>query len=186
MPEKPPALKGIYLSVVEVKAGSALDDARIGMNIEFRECDWDDLWIWFEFVDPPLEGEQQYLEQVLDSWYSLGLLGGYNASSLPAQEAGVDLSYMDYEPEPNQLPSMMHNMGTVEYEENWARCWFDLGTADAMALDILLNALITLNTEYVSFNRVIVGGVNEDWPVPDRSEMEEMMAADSYSDNHWE
>jgi hypothetical protein len=93
---------------------------------------------------------------------------------------------MDYEPEPNQLPSMMHNMGTVEYEENWARCWFDLGTADAMALDILLNALITLNTEYVSFNRVIVGGVNEDWPVPDRSEMEEMMAADSYSDNHWE
>ncbi len=137
------------------------------MQIEFRECDWNNLWIWFEFETIPSEKEKQYLEQVLDSWYTLGMLGGFNATSLPAQAAGVDLSYMDYEPEPDQLPSLMHNMGTPEYEENWGRCWFELGTTDALSLDVLINAMITLSQEYLTLQRLIVGGENEDWPVQD-------------------
>lgn len=136
------------------------------MQIEFHECDWFNLWIWFQFENPPLEAEQQYLEQLLESWYTLGMLGGFNASALVVQEAGVDLSYLDYQQPETTLPSLMHNMGTVEFREEWGRCWFDLGTTDALSLDVLLNALTTLSQEYIALKRVVVGGLKEDWPVP--------------------
>ena len=64
------------------------------------------------------------------------------------------------------LVSLMHNMSAVEYEGIWARCWFDLGTSDAIALDILLNALKQFSADYVAIVQVIVGGENEDWPIP--------------------
>jgi len=64
------------------------------------------------------------------------------------------------------LQAPMHNMGEVEYQGTWARCWFDLGTSDAIALDVLLNALKGFNREYVALERVIFGGENEDWPTP--------------------
>lgn len=153
------------------------------MEIEFRECDWFNLWVWFEFRDPPVEGERQYLEQVLESWYTLGLLGGFNANTLAAQEAGVDLSYMDYHPPEDSLPSLMHNMGGVEYQDQWGRCWFDLGTADALSLDVLLAALHTLSQEYIPLKRVIVGGQNPDWPIPI---LEEELFDGLPSDNHLE
>ena len=153
------------------------------MQIEFRECDWFNLWLWFEFTDPPLEADRQYLEQVLESWYTLGMLGGFNASTLPAQEAGVDLSYLDYQPIEETLPSLMHNMGPVEYQDHWGRCWFDLGTADALSLDVLIAALQTLSQEYLSLDRLIVGGQNPDWPIPDLEDE----PLDGYgSDNHFE
>ena len=31
--------------------------------------------------------------------------------------------------------SYFPNMGQVEYEGNWARCWVDLGTSDGISLD---------------------------------------------------
>ncbi len=153
------------------------------MEIEFRDCDWFNLWLWFEFPHAPIEAERQYLEQVLESWYTLGMLGGFNAETLPAQEAGVDLSYLDYQSTPEILPSLMHNMGAMEYQDQWGRCWFDLGTADALSLDVLLSALHTLSQEYVPLNRVIVGGQNPDWPIP----IQEDDLFDGYgSDNHFE
>jgi hypothetical protein len=65
------------------------------------------------------------------------------------------------------LMALMHNMGEFEYEGQWARCWFDMGTADAIALDILINALKQLNDEYVNIEHLYIGGENEDWPVED-------------------
>jgi hypothetical protein len=136
------------------------------MQVEFRECNWSDLWIWFEFPEPPLESEKQYLEQVVESWYTLGMLGGFNATFLPVQEAGFDISHMDYDADAERLPSLIHNMGSMEYEGKWGRCWFDLGTADAIALDVLLNTLHHLSLEYVTLTRVVIGGNNQAWPVP--------------------
>ncbi|MEM6448383.1 MAG: DUF3531 family protein [Cyanobacteria bacterium J06642_2] len=137
------------------------------MHVEFRECNWADLWLWVEFAEPPVEGEKQYLEQVLDAWYSLGMLGGFNATSLVVQEAGLDISYMTYDVDASsQLPSLMHNMGNLEYEGTWARCWFDLGTADAISLDVLINALQRLSLEYVVLKRIVIGGSSNTWPEP--------------------
>ncbi|MGY2778378.1 hypothetical protein ACVW0B_000264 [Thermostichus sp. MS-CIW-23] len=146
----------------------------LSMQVEFRECDPGNLWIWFEFAEPPVEAELEYLNEVLESWYVLGKLGGFNAERLVAQEAEVDLSYLEYPNESEPLPSLMHNMGSLEEKDNWARCWFDLGTADAMALDVLINALRTLSLEYIGLSRVIIGGQNEDWPTADPEEMDDM------------
>ncbi|MEM9137480.1 MAG: DUF3531 family protein [Cyanobacteria bacterium P01_F01_bin.42] len=137
------------------------------MNIQFREINPFDLWIWIEFDLVPSEQEKQYLEEVLNSWFFLGKLGGFNAERLQVQEAGYELSYMEYSVDdaPDSMMALMHNMGLVEYEGVWARCWFDLGTSDAIALDILLNVLKQFSGDYVEILQVFVGGENPDWPV---------------------
>ena len=137
------------------------------MKIQFREIDPFNCWIWLRFNDVPTQGEKNYVDGVFDSWYVIGKLGGFNSENLQAHEEGNDLSWMNYEniQETNLLPSLMHNIGQLEYQAEWGRCWVDLGTADALALDILINALFHLDGDVVQINEVFIGGVNEDWPV---------------------
>lgn len=47
------------------------------------------------------------------------------------------------------------------------RCRTDLGTGDEVGLDILVNTLQGCSEEYVGIKQLIIGGVNEDWPVAD-------------------
>lgn len=138
------------------------------MKIQFRECDFFNLWIWVQFATVPSTMEQQYVDEIFNSWFFLGKLGGFNAENLQVQDTGLEISYMQYDDSQadDTLVSLMHNMSVVEYEGIWARCWFDLGTADAIALDILLNALKQFSADYVAIEQVIVGGENEDWPIP--------------------
>ncbi|MGL5032179.1 MAG: DUF3531 family protein, partial [Microcystaceae cyanobacterium] len=79
----------------------------------------------------------------------------------------------------NTMMAPMHNMSDFQYEGYWGRCWFDLGTSDLIGLDILLNALNQLSNEYVSVKTLIIGGVNEDWPVTAKREM----GFDEFDDN---
>lgn len=139
------------------------------MHVQFREFNPFDLWIWLELETVPSEPEKQYLEMLFDSWFFLGKLGAFNAENLPVQEAGLELSYLDYEPSSSSesLMALMHNMGDLEYEGYWARCWFDLGTSDAISLDILINALTQFSQDYVNIQSLWIGGENLDWPVPD-------------------
>ena len=137
------------------------------MQIHFREINRFDVWIWLKFSTIPSEGEKQYVEEVFNSWFYLGKLGAFNAENLQVQETGLEISYMNYDSQgyDKSLLALMHNMGEFEYEGQWARCWFDMGTADAIALDILINALKQLNEEYVTIEDLYIGGENEDWPV---------------------
>ncbi len=137
------------------------------MEIQFREFNPFDLWIWLEFPTVPSRKEREYIEELLDSWFYLGKLGGFNAENLPVQDTGVEISYMKYDPTDldNALMSPMHNMGDPEYLGVWGRCWFDLGTSDLIAIDILINALNQLSKEFVQIDRIIIGGQNDDWPV---------------------
>ena len=139
------------------------------MQVQFRECDFFNIWIWLQFVTSPSPMEQQYIEEIFDSWFFLGKLGGFNAENLQVQDTGLEVSYMPYREEDsrNVLVSLMHNMGELEYRGVWARCWVDLGTADAIALDILINALNQLSLDYVASEEVIIGGENPDWPIPE-------------------
>lgn len=141
------------------------------MDISFREFNPFDLWIWVEYDTVPSPQEQQYLEEVFNSWFYLGKLGAFNAENLQVMDAGVDISYMDYDRDrpTESMMAPMHNMAEFEYQGVWGRCWFDLGTSDPIALDVLLNSLIRLGQEYLSLRQVIIGGQNEDWPV-ERSE----------------
>lgn len=144
------------------------------MKVEFRECDFFDLWIWLEFQMPPAQVEQQYIEEVFSSWFLLGKLGGFNAENLQVQDAGVDISYMEYDQQSagDSFMALMHNMAEVEYQGNWARCWFDLGTTDALALDVLINAFEQLSKDYVTIERLIIGGENADWKIPGKKRSE--------------
>lgn len=138
------------------------------MKVEFRECDFFDLWIWLEFQSPPVEMQQQYVEEVFSSWFLLGKLGGFNAENLQVQDSGLDISYMEYDQDSAEgsFMALMHNMSEFEYKGKWGRCWFDLGTTDAIALDVLINALDQLNKDYVTIERLIIGGENADWKIP--------------------
>ena len=137
------------------------------MEVKFREFNPFDLWIWLEFDHVLSQMEQQYIEELFDSWFYLGKLGGFNAENLQIQETGIDISYMEYNQDfaDNAMMSLMHNMGEMEFLGNWARCWFDLGTSDLIAIDILINALKELSKEYVNVTQLIIGGENEDWQV---------------------
>jgi hypothetical protein len=154
------------------------------MQVKFREFNPFDLWFWLEFNTVPSEQEKEYIEEVFDSWFLLGKLGGFNAENLQVQDTGIEISYMNYELEQTDrsLMALMHNMGQFEYQGTWSRCWFDLGTSDAIALDVLINALEKLSLEYVEIEQLIIGGKNEDWPV-DYSDIPSLFAEDEFSNN---
>ncbi|MGL5924364.1 DUF3531 family protein, partial [Chroococcidiopsis sp.] len=67
------------------------------MQVQFREFNPFDLWFWIEFSNVPAPMEKQYVEEVFQSWFYLGKLGGFNAENLQVQEEGLDLSYMEYD-----------------------------------------------------------------------------------------
>ncbi len=142
------------------------------MDVQFREFDSFNLWMWLEFETIPSPSEQQYIEEVFDSWFYLGKLGAFNAENLQVQEMGIEISYMDYDTDTQSdtMMSLMHNMADFQYQGTWARCWFDLGTSDLIAIDILINALAQLSREYVPIQRLIIGGENEDWKIDDKSQ----------------
>ena len=62
------------------------------MNIVFREVDPFNCWIWIKFSEMPTEAEKKYLDQLFDSWYTIGTLGGFNSENLQTHEEGSDLS----------------------------------------------------------------------------------------------
>jgi len=139
------------------------------MKIEFREINPFDVWIWLRFSTVPSEREKQFVEELFNSWFYLGKLGAFNAENLQVQDTGNDISYLNYDQDgyQNSLLALMHNMGEFEYNGDWGRCWFDLGTSDAIAIDILLNALTQLGQEYVTIDEVYIGGENADWSIED-------------------
>jgi hypothetical protein len=153
------------------------------MEIKFREFDPFNVWIWIEFDNVPSEMEKQYVEEVLDSWFFLGKLGGFNAENLQVQDIGLDISYMDYDRDlaGNSMMALMHNMGEVEYEGTWGRCWFDLGTSDAIALDILINVFQQFSKDYVNLQQLIIGGENEDWPTGDKQRLLDFVSDSQYN-----
>ena len=139
------------------------------MDVHFREMDPFNCWIWIHFADIPGDGEKNYINGIFDSWYVIGRLGGFNAENLQSHDHGSDLSWMIYENEESgsALPSLMHNLGEFEYQGQWARCWVDLGTCDALAIDVLINSLRQIDIDIVQLQDLFIGGINEDWPVED-------------------
>ena len=137
------------------------------MEVHFREVDPFNCWLWIRFEQIPSQGERNYIDGLFDSWYVMGRLGGFNAGNLQAHQAGADLSWLTYseDEQSSNLPALMHNLGQLEYQNEWARCWVDMGTSDAIALDVLINALTQVNADLVKLEKIIIGGINEDWPV---------------------
>ena len=137
------------------------------MEVRFREVDPFNCWLWLRFLDVPSQGERNYIDGIFDSWYVIGRLGGFNAENLQVHEEGADISWISYDNDDARsvIPALMHNMGQLEYQDSWARCWVDLGTSDSVALDVLINALLQIDSDVVQLEEELIGGVNDDWPV---------------------
>ncbi|EIE27423.1 hypothetical protein COCSUDRAFT_11745 [Coccomyxa subellipsoidea C-169] len=139
------------------------------MQVQFREVDTFSLWVWFELHQSPSEEDLELLDAVLSSWFMIGRLGGYNTMNLQAMYAGNEtVSFMNYDHEHSDsaFQATFHDMGSLEHKGKWCRCWFNLGTADELALDVLINALINFSRENVGITHCFIGGVNKEWPVP--------------------
>ena len=143
------------------------------MNVIFREFDPFNCWIWIKFYEIPNDSEKKYLDGVFDSWYVLGRLGGFNSENLQSHEGGTDLSWMSFDNElfNSSIPSLMHNLGQLEYQSLWCRCWVDFGTCDAISIDVLINVLGQVSNDYVKIDELIIGGENNDWNIEDHPDL---------------
>lgn len=138
-------------------------------RITFRTIDPFSLWVWIEFVNPPLSDERDMLEALLRSWYIVGKFGGYNSQNLQMHYAAEDdASFFDYDNDgaDGSMDALVHEMGELEFKDNWARVRFDMGTTDEIATDIMLNMLRGFSRDMCGLASVCVGGANEDWPAP--------------------
>eukprot|EP00271_Cylindrocystis_brebissonii_P015300 TRINITY_DN3778_c0_g1_i11.p1 TRINITY_DN3778_c0_g1~~TRINITY_DN3778_c0_g1_i11.p1 ORF type:complete len:338 (+),score=42.79 TRINITY_DN3778_c0_g1_i11:63-1076(+) len=155
--------------ILQPKSGSA-----VPMKVTFADFEPGDLNVWLELYAPPSEEAVEILGLAFRSWYVLGQLGAFNASSLQLHNAAdpdAQYRYRVRDPESAEdtlLPSMLHNMGDLEFQDAVARIWVDLGTSDALALDLLVNALNSVSSDHVGIKSVTFGG-------PRHSEWEEGM-----------
>ncbi|TVU27611.1 hypothetical protein EJB05_19105 [Eragrostis curvula] len=136
-------------------------------------------FIWFELFGEPTDRDVDLLGGVIQAWYVMGRLGAYNSSNLQLAN-----SMMEYDPSYDSeeasavMPSSFHDISDVEFQDNWARVWVDLGTSDYLGLDVLLNCLTQLSSEHLGIKQVIFGGKKMgDW--------EEGMTSSDYGYKHF-
>ncbi|MCO5560908.1 hypothetical protein L7F22_014528 [Adiantum nelumboides] len=78
-------------------------------------------------------------------------------SKAPADQG---LSYNEKEVE-GVLPAYFHDIGTLEFQDNLGRLWMDLGTADALALDVFINSFTVVSSE--PYLGDVLGRSKADW-----------------------
>ncbi|CAI5479069.1 unnamed protein product [Closterium sp. Yama58-4] len=135
------------------------------MQVAIKEIDPFDMYIWFELHKTPSEDEMNTLGSVIRAWYVVGKLGGYNSANLQLMEGDESSKYKyDVDTAAAALPAMMHNIGDLEFQDSLGRIWLDMGTADMMAVDVLLNSLNAVSSDHVGIKKVTVGGSKmDDW-----------------------
>lgn len=151
------------------------------LRVEFSEVDWRNVFVWCQTASKqPSAGEKDMVTETLTSWYLLGKLGGFNASSLQCLDVD-DVSYQEFDGEQACAapPAYFHDMGETQWRGGLCRTRFDLGTGDPIALDILVNALVGLSrSDQVRLELVQVGGYLATWPVDDYDDYEDGMESE--------
>ncbi|WOK98382.1 hypothetical protein Cni_G07093 [Canna indica] len=136
------------------KTGSVL-----AFKVSFRDFNPLDSFIWFEFYGAPSDRDVDLLGSVIQSWYVMGRLGAFNSSNLQLAHSPMDYNPLyDSDKTAQAMPSSFHDIGDVEFQDNWGRVWVDLGTSDFFAVDVLLNCLTVLSSEYLGIQQVVFGG----------------------------
>ncbi|MED6143179.1 hypothetical protein PIB30_004269 [Stylosanthes scabra] len=131
----------------------------VAFKVSFRDFNPTDSHIWFELYGSPSDKDVNLLGSVIQSWYVLGRLGAFNSSNLQMGNSSMEYDPLyDAEKGFKVMPSSFHDIGDVEFQDNWGRVWVDLGTADYFGLDVLLNCLTVLSSEYLGIQQVVFGG----------------------------
>ncbi|KAI5063976.1 hypothetical protein GOP47_0020646 [Adiantum capillus-veneris] len=140
--------------ILQAKTGSS-----VPMKVSFCDFDATDSYIWMELYSGPSEKDIDIIGSALRSWYVLGCLGGYNSLNTQLTKIPVNerLTYKEYKDD-DFLPARFVNVGELEFQHNWGRFWVDLGTSDPLALDVLVNTLSSISSDYLGIKQVIFGG----------------------------
>lgn len=136
------------------KSGSVL-----AFKVSFRDFNPLDSYIWLELYGSPSDRDVDLLGSVIQSWYLMGRLGAFNSANI--QLANLSMEYdpiYDADKGSKVMPSSFHDISDVEFQDSWGRVWVDLGTADFFSIDVLLNCLTVLSSEYLGIQQVVFGG----------------------------
>lgn len=61
-------------------------------------------------------------------------------------------------------PTTFYNIGDLEVQDNLARIWVDIGTTEPLILDVLINALTQISSDYIGIKQLLFGGSElENW-----------------------
>ncbi|KAK2986240.1 hypothetical protein RJ640_027335 [Escallonia rubra] len=146
--------------ILHTKTGSATP-----MKVQFNKFDFSNSYIWFEFYNAPLDKDVSLICDTIRSWHIVGRLGGCNSMNMQLSQSPFDKrpSY-DAIQGANVTPTTFYNIGDLEIQDNLARIWVDIGTSEPLMLDILINALTHISSDYVGIKQVVFGGSEfENW-----------------------
>ncbi|KAL5726653.1 hypothetical protein ACHQM5_009676 [Ranunculus cassubicifolius] len=140
--------------VLQPKTGSATP-----MKVIFNKFDFSDSYLWFEFCNTPLPNDITLISDTIRSWHIIGRLGGCNSMNMQLSQAPLD-KRPSYDPiqGANVNPTTFYNIGDFEVQENLARVWMDIGTSEPLLLDVLINALTQISSDYVGIKQLVFGG----------------------------
>ncbi|KAF5737856.1 hypothetical protein HS088_TW13G00747 [Tripterygium wilfordii] len=131
----------------------------VAFKVSFRDFNPLDSYIWFELLGSPTDQDVDIIGSVVQAWYVMGRLGAFNSSNLQVGNQSMDYNPIyDADKGFNVMPSSFHEIGDVEFQDNWGRVWVDLGTSDFFSIDVLLNCFTVLSSEYLGIQQVVFGG----------------------------
>ncbi|KAL5070748.1 hypothetical protein RYX36_021635 [Vicia faba] len=146
--------------ILHTKTGSG-----VPMKVSFNKFDYSNSYIWFEFYNAPLAKDISLICDSIRAWHIVGRLGGCNAMNMQLSQSQIEKrpSY-DYIQGANVTPTTFYNIGDLEVQDNLARIWVDIGTNEPLILDILINALTQISSDFVGIKQVVFGGEEfENW-----------------------
>lgn len=146
--------------ILHTKTGSATS-----MQVTFNKFEYSNSYMWLEFHNAPLDKDISLITDAIRSWHILGRLGGYNSMNMQLSQAPVD-KRPNYDAilGANIEPTTFYNIGDLEVQHNVARIWLDIGTSEPLILDVLINALTQISSDYVGIKKVVFGGSEfENW-----------------------
>uniref|UniRef100_A0A0D9V212 Uncharacterized protein n=1 Tax=Leersia perrieri TaxID=77586 RepID=A0A0D9V212_9ORYZ len=141
--------------IVQAKTGSSNP-----MKVVFNKFDFSNSYIWFEFYHALLPKDVTLICDALRSWHIVGRLGGCNSMNMQLSQLPLDCQRPTYDAleGANNTPTSFYNIGDLEIQDNLARVWVDIGIHEPLLLDILLNALTTVNSDHVGIKQLQFGG----------------------------
>jgi len=146
--------------ILHTKTGSATS-----MPVTFNKFEYSNSYMWLEFYNTPLDKDIALISDTIRSWHILGRLGGYNSMNMQLSQAPLD-KRPNYDAilGANVEPTTFYNIGDLEVQDNVARIWLDIGTSEPLILDVLINALTQISSDYVGIKKVVFGGSEfESW-----------------------
>ncbi|XP_020080242.1 uncharacterized protein LOC109703914 isoform X1 [Ananas comosus] len=141
--------------ILHAKTGSATP-----MEVIFNKFGFSNSYIWFEFYHAPLPKDISLICDTIRSWHIVGRLGGCNSMNMQLSQSPLDSKRPSYDAiqGANVTPTTFYNIGDLEIQDNLARIWVDIGTTEPLLLDVLINALTCISSDYVGIRQVMFGG----------------------------